>query len=158
MLANELYEHDFFAWTQAQAAALRRMAEARINSELDLAHLALEVEDLGIAQRRGVRSQTRRVIEHLLMLQISPAECPRAGWERTLIEARAQIADTLTPTLRGDLEQQLDELYQLARRSAAAALRARGEQDAAAALPPQCPYALEQILDQDWFPAKPTNG
>lgn len=158
MLADELYEHDFFAWTQAQAAALRRMAEARINSELDLAHLAEEVEDLGIAQRRGVRSQTRRVIEHLLKWQLSPADRPRPGWERTLIEARAQIADTLTPMLRRDVEQRLDELYQLARRSAAAALRARGERDAASGLPTQCPYSLEQILDQDWYPTRPASG
>jgi hypothetical protein len=35
------------AWTKQQAAELRRLAAARVNSTLDLAHLAEEVESLG---------------------------------------------------------------------------------------------------------------
>jgi hypothetical protein len=33
-----LYERDFFAWTQDQAAAVRRARQERINAPIDWAH------------------------------------------------------------------------------------------------------------------------
>ena len=56
---TELYERDYHAWTQAQAAALRRMVRERIETVLDLAHLAEEVEDLGRSER-ATRCAARR--------------------------------------------------------------------------------------------------
>ena len=47
MRAEQLYESDFYAWTQAQARELRRFARTRPNVPLDLAHLAEEIRDLG---------------------------------------------------------------------------------------------------------------
>ena len=71
--AAELYEEDFYAWTRDQAAALRRMAKDRWNGPLDLEHLAEEIEDVGSERRDAVRSQVRRIIEHLLKLEHSRA-------------------------------------------------------------------------------------
>ena len=65
-VATDLYETDFVAWTREQAAELRRLRDARINSRLDLEQLAEEIEDLGKEQRAAVRSQVQRIIEHLL--------------------------------------------------------------------------------------------
>ena len=62
--AIELYEDDFFAWTQLQAKELRRFARTRPNLPLDLAHIAEEIADLGKSQRRFLRSWTRRIVEH----------------------------------------------------------------------------------------------
>ena len=64
--AEDLYEHDFFAWTQVQARELRRFARKRPNVPLDLRHLADEVADLGKEQRNALRSWAVRIIEHLL--------------------------------------------------------------------------------------------
>ena len=72
-LPAELYEQDFYAWTQAQARELRRFADTRPNLPLDLPHLAEEIADLGKEQRNSLRSWTTRVIEHLLLLEHSPA-------------------------------------------------------------------------------------
>ena len=47
---------DFYAWTQAQAKELRRFARTRPNLPLDLAHLAEEIEDLGMSERECGRS------------------------------------------------------------------------------------------------------
>jgi Domain of unknown function DUF29 len=75
--APDLYEDDFFAWTQLQAKELRRFARTRPNLPLDLAHIAEEVADLGKSQRDSLRSWARRVIEHLLLIEYLPAEGPR---------------------------------------------------------------------------------
>ena len=56
----ELYERDFYAWTQAQARGLRRFAATRPNLPLDLPHLAEEIADLGKERRDALRSRFRR--------------------------------------------------------------------------------------------------
>jgi hypothetical protein len=73
VLERSLYRTDYYAWTKQQAAELRRLAAARVNSTLDLPHLAEEVESLGTSQLSGVKSQMRRVMEYLLKLEYSPA-------------------------------------------------------------------------------------
>lgn len=148
----ELYDTDHYVWALAQASTLRRLSAARSNVPLDLDHLAEEMDALARSDRNAVRSQIRRILEHLLKLQHSPAEQPRAGWRRSIIEARQQLRDELTPTLRNDAEQQLDQLYEDARSLAEDALVQHGEQHAVATLPASCPYSLEQILTPGWFP------
>ena len=141
VLERSLYKTDYYAWTKQQATELRRLAAARAHSTLDLANLAEEVESLGTSQLSGVKSQMRRVMEHLVKLEYSPGVEPRAGWRQTIIEARDEIADDLTATLRRDAEAALDLLYQQSRRRARAALAEQGEPEAARALPRPAPTA-----------------
>jgi hypothetical protein len=145
--ATNLYEADFYDWALAQADLLR----ARRFEDLDLEHLIEEVEDLGGALKRTVRSRVRTITAHLLKLRHSPASEPRAGWRQTVVSQRNDLADELTPTLRRDLAAAWGELYERARREAEIALRDRGEETAADALPPVCPYTLDQITG-DWWP------
>ena len=130
VLERSLYQTDYYAWTKQQAAELRRLAAARVNSTLDLANLAEEVESLGRSDLATIRSQMRRIIEHLLKLEHSPAVEPRFGWRESVIEARDVIPDVITATLRRDVEAELAKAYQQGRRRAEAALmrarRARG--------------------------------
>jgi DNA-binding PucR family transcriptional regulator len=149
---ERLYETDFLAWTQQQARALRELKSSRLNLPLDLDHLAEEVEDLGLREKREVRSQARRVIEHLLKLEYSAVVQPRAGWAGTILDARGILQDAVTEALRQDLEEQLDRQYLAARRKAALGLRSHGEPEAAAALPDSCPYRLDDILTDEWYP------
>jgi Domain of unknown function DUF29 len=150
---EQLYEDDFYAWTREQTRALRRLAESRPNVGLDLEHLIEEVADLGTSQRDAVRSQVRRIIEHCLKLEYSPARDPRVGWHETIIDARTQLEDKLTPTLRRGLSRRLPRLYAQARRDTGAAMRLYREPEAADALPVQCPYRLADLLRHDWHPA-----
>jgi hypothetical protein len=142
-----LYEADFYDWALAQADLLR----ARRFEDLDLEHLIEEVEDLGGALKRTVRSRVRTIIAHLLKLQHSPAAEPRAGWRQTVVSQRNDLADELTPTLRHEVAAAAEGIYERARQEAEIALRDHGEDAAADALPASCPYTLDQVTG-DWWP------
>lgn len=144
---SDLYEQDFYAWAREQATLLR----AGRFEELDLAHLTQEVDDLGEALYRSVRSRIRTIIEHLLKLQHSPAAEPRGLWLDTVHTQRADLEDDLTASLRRRLRSELPKQYVRARAAAARSLRRYGETAAANALPETCPYTLDQIAG-DWLP------
>jgi hypothetical protein len=144
------YEDDFYAWTQYQAEVLRSLRTT--DNRLDRENLAEEVEDLGKSERNRVRNQIVRIIEHLLKLEHSPAAEPRLDWEASIIEARQALADSITANLRKDAEASLPVLYARARQRANVGLRKFGENQAAAGLPAECPYSLEQICADEWYP------
>jgi len=147
------YDDDFYAWTQHQGMVLRTMAVA--DNRFDCDNVAEEIEDLGRSERDAVRSQIRRIIEHLLKLAYSPAPQPRFDWMASIAEARATLGDKISPTLRLDAEAMLAELYRDGRRQAELSLRAYGEHQAAEALPQSSPYSLDDIFREDWYPDGP---
>jgi hypothetical protein len=144
------YEDDFYAWTQHQAEVVRTMPVS--DNRFDREHVAEEIEDLGKSERDAIRSQIRRIIEHFLKLAYSPAQAPRFDWMHSISDARAAMEDKMSPTLRHDVEATLDRLYSGACRSAALALRTYGEEEAARGFPEKCPYSLDEICQQDWYP------
>jgi Domain of unknown function DUF29 len=145
--AKDLYDQDFYVWAGSQAQLLR---ERRFH-ELDLENLIEEVDDLGGALKRSVRSRARTIMEHLLKLQHSPAQEPRLGWRETIRTQRSELLGDLTPSLRRTLAEELSDLYDRARHDAEGSLRDHGEHAAADALPNACPYTPYQITD-DWLP------
>lgn len=149
--ADLLYDDDFFAWTQLQAKELRRFARTRPNLPLDLPHLAEEIADLGKERRDALRSWTARIIEHLLLLEHSPASDPRRGWIDEVVNFRSEIERRRSATLHRDLNRRLPQLYLEARRSLARKLERYGEAHLVARLPETCPYGLDQVLG-DWWP------
>jgi hypothetical protein len=120
---------------------------------LDFPHLIEEVADLGTSQRDAVRSPLRRIIEHCLKLELSRAVDPRVGWYDSIIDARTEIDDKLSPSLRRDLAEQLPRLWKQARTKADNGLRRFGLPGAADLLPADCPYALDDLLTDGWYPA-----
>ena len=149
---RHLHDEDFYAWTQAQAAALRRLAETRPNVPLDLDMIADEIEDLGMSEHIAVFSFARLIMQHLLLAAYSRgAELQRRHWLDEIDELRSQIEEKLTPSIRPDLKADLHAVYARARRNVARKMRRYGEDAAAAALPAACPYTLDQILG-DWEP------
>jgi Domain of unknown function DUF29 len=145
--AKNLYEEDFFVWSQKQAALLR---ERRFD-ELDMANLIEEVEDLGGALRRSTRLHVMMIVEHLLKLQHWPQCERRLAWREAVRGERSELEVELTPSLRHELPDRLPELYARAKHDAEGSLCDHGEQGAADALPTMCPYTLDQITG-DWLP------
>ena len=144
------YDDDFYAWTQYQAEVLRTLRTR--DNRFDREHLAEEVEDLGNSYRDAVRSQVRRILLHSLKLGYSPARDPRSDWMDSIDDARAEIEDKLTPSLRRDIEETLPRLYANARKRAGRDLETHGEHGAIGSLPTDCPYTIDQILAEDWYP------
>lgn len=150
---GRLYDTDWYAWTQEQASALRRMAETRVNSELDLEHLAEEVELLGGSEINALESALARVIEHLLKLEHSPAEGPRRKWRLSVVEHRNRAKRSIrnSGTLRRQLPDLLPNAWNDARELAVESLKAY-DGVPADGIPAECPYSLDQIIDSAFFP------
>ena len=149
---SELYDRDFFLWTQEQATALRAVKDS--NLPLDWDNLAEEIESLGKSDRRELRSQIRRIMRHLLKLEISPALDPRGGWCSTIADSRSEIEDVLqdSPSLRREVDRMIAEELNTAAKFAAADLRQHSEQaDAVWARLEKGGFTAEQVLG-DWFP------
>ena len=149
---DDLYRSDYYAWSRQQAAELRRLRAEWVITRLDLENLAEEVESLGRSDLRRVKSQLRRIMEHLLKLHHSPAAEPRDGWLQSILEARQDIDDYPTPAMRPEIEADLDRDYAKARARAVLALQRHGEVEAAAELPVEPPYRLAELLDSEWWP------
>jgi len=138
------YDTDFYAWAQQQAAALR----AKDWAALDLEHLAEEVEDLRKTERKAVRSQLRRLTSHLLKWAYQPTRRGES-WQTTILDARRLVADGLEEN--GSLTRELPALfawaYPRARREAA-----KDTGLPLAMFPEACPWSIEQVLDEDFWP------
>ncbi len=143
----DIYSRDFYVWTERQAALLR----AQRFEQLDLDNLIEEVEALGRAELNAVLSNAGVIVEHLLKLEHSRAQDPRAGWRATIREHRRHLRRELTPRFRRMLQDELPGLYPEIRDDTAALLRDYGEHDATDTLPEACPYALDRITG-DWLP------
>ena len=150
------YSGDFYAWALHQAALLRQIRQWQPHVPLDIEHLIEEVEDLASNSRAAVRSQVRRLFEHFLKLEFSPATVPRRQWEESVHNARVELDERLTATLEQAIQGELPEIYEKARRYTARDLRRYGEVNAAERIPTSRPYTWEQLRDEDWYPeAKP---
>jgi Domain of unknown function DUF29 len=151
MAATEsLYDEDFYAWTQRQAELLRRLPP--LGNELDLEHIAEEIEDLGRSDLRAAQSLCEHIIEHLLKLEYSGLEDPADHWRDEIVEWRLQLDKILTRSIVAKLD--LPGCYRPALR-----LVRRLERDVPgliSRLPAECPYTFEQIVGasgEDWFPS-----
>ncbi|CAO3350994.1 DUF29 domain-containing protein [Azospirillum melinis] len=145
------YDTDFLAWTEEQARLLREAARERINTPIDWENVAEEIESMGRSELRAVESALVRVIEHLLKLEYSPAADPRGDWKVSVLEHRDRVARDLSasPSLRGRID--TADIHKTGRKIAALGLERDGMQ--LSDLPIDCPYSLDQLLDEDWWPA-----
>ncbi len=138
------YDQDFSRWVQETAQLLR---EKRW-SELDLEHLIEEVEDLGKSERRALSSQLERVLIHLLKWHYQP-ERRSDSWLDSINDGRVQILKIIkdNPSLNDFPGSRLEEDYTDARRYAA-----KQTGLPLATFPMDCPFAIGQILDDEWLP------
>lgn len=150
--AKNGYWEDFYAWTQDQAAKLRAAAASGSNLPVDWENLAEEIESVGRSDFRALESCLAVVIEHLLKLEYSPADQPRAGWTRSVRHGRRSVEKLLrdSPSLRRRLDEALDEAWSAAVDGAYQGLLT--DQVPADTLPETCPYTVEQAVGPDWLP------
>jgi hypothetical protein len=143
--AAELYDEDFYAWTQQQAQALRTHFKG--DNRLDVEHLAEEVEDLGKSDLHAVESFIEHIIAHLLNLDYSGQAAPRAHWRAEIMNFRQNIERKISPSIRR-IGRELDDLYRRARQTAAVGALVH-EPDLIRRLPKVCPYDWDTIWHRD---------
>ncbi len=146
----DLYQRDFYTWTRRQAEALRRAAEARVNTPeaLDWANVAEEIESRGREQAAKLRSSYRVLLMHLLKWQFQPNLQSR-GWRATIARERGDAVEHLmeNPGLKPRQEELFAAAYRRVRKEAAVEtgllLKTFFE---------TCPFTIEQALDDDFWP------
>jgi hypothetical protein len=144
--ADTSYEHDFYAWSFEQARALR----ARRTAALDWRNLAEEVESLGRSIRHAVRSKLTIIVSHLLKLKYQPKK-GSSSWLASITTQRADIQALLdeSPSLRDQVPEILAETYRTASR--VASFEMGWSKREKRMLPDECPFTVEQVLDEEFF-------
>ena len=140
-----LYDHDFYAWTQRTARLLRAGRFERI----DVENVAVEIEDMGKRDLKELHSRMEVLLMHLLKWRLQPRKQTRS-WQTTILTQRLAIGYLVrqSPSLRPKLFSELSDVYRSAVKLAITETGLRPDR-----FPAQCPFTIEQILDEDFLPA-----
>ncbi len=140
------YDKDVILWSEEQARLLR----ARRFAEVDIEHLADEIEDVGKSEKRELASRMAVLLAHLLKWS-RQSENRTPSWRSTIIIQRKRMALAIkeTPSLKAVMRDQdwqaavwLDALAQACKETGLA------EED----LPEICPWMIDQVVDPEFWP------
>jgi hypothetical protein len=148
-----LYDEDIYAWAQQQAEALRRLAETGrdLPNELDLEHVAEEIEDVGKSELHRTISLLTQALVHVIKAHADPASQARGHWLGEVLRFQMDAHRSFSPSMRRLID--LEDLWQGARRVAEAKLYAFGI-EAMPPLPKKCPFTLDELLADDFDPKR----
>lgn len=144
---SELYDTDFYLWTQTTAKLLKERKLDRVDFE----NLIEEIESMGRRDKKELKSRLTTLIEHLLKITYWQSEKANnaRGWRQTIVEQRRQIQYLLedSPSLRGLLAEIWIECYVNARKDALNKYELEAE-----IFPSEPVFSLEDILNEDYIP------
>jgi len=146
-MLNNLYNIDFYAWTQQQAKLLRD----RKWHELDLPNLIEEIESSGKQQRQELRNRLSVLIGNLLKWEYQPQQRSRS-WLATIRVQRREAQALLqeNPSLKSYLQEATSIAYQNGKDLAVGETNLPDK-----TFPVNCTYTLEEILSDSFFPGEP---
>jgi hypothetical protein len=142
--ALNLYDQDFYAWTQEQA----KLIKEKSFDKLDLTHLFEEVEDMGNRHADEIDSRLQILLMHLLKWKYQPNLQSRS-WQLTIKEQRLSLERRLKkmPSLKSKLPEIFNDSY------APALLNAEKETGLSeSAFPTNCEWTIDQVLDNNFYP------
>jgi hypothetical protein len=135
-----LYEADETAWLESMAELIR---EGR-TQDLDYAHLQDYLTDMAKRDKREVQSRLVTLLAHLLKWSHQPT-IRTGSWHATILAQRCELEDLLES---GVLCRHAAEVLSMAyRRALQQATIETGIP--VNSFPAECPYSLQQILNQD---------
>jgi hypothetical protein len=148
MPTSRLYDDDFYAWANEQAALLRdgKLAQA------DLEHIAQEIESMGKTEKRELSSRLKILILHLLKWRFQPLK-RSASWNVSITVQRHELVDHLddNPSLKPLIADMVARAY------GDAVLRATLETSLPkSAFPDSCPWTFEEMIAEDFWPEEPS--
>jgi len=138
------YNKDFYAWAIHNAQLLR----AGKLSEVDIEHIAEEIESMGKSERRELINRLAILLAHLLKWKFQPIRQSKS-WELTIKEQRFELIDLLdeSPSLKHELGKQLAHAYQ---KALMIAEKETGLDQKM--FPKDCPFSLKKSLEKNFFP------
>jgi hypothetical protein len=138
------YEKDFYAWALHNAELIRQGKFG----EVDIKHVAGEIESMGKSERRKLINRLAVLIAHLLKWQFQLIRRSKS-WMITIKNQRFEINDLLkeSPSLRHEFQQRLSHAYEKAILIASeqTAIEEQG-------FPKHCPFSFAQCLNFDFLP------
>lgn len=141
---KNLYESDFYAWTKEQAELLKN----KTWEQIDLPNLIEEIESLGRQERQELRNRLGVLLGHLLKWQYQPSNRGNS-WLSTIREQRREASRVLreNPSLKPYFSEAVCLGYES---GVDLAVRETGiDYDV---FPAECPYSVEQILEETFLP------
>lgn len=144
-IQNE-YEKDFYAWALHNAQLLR---EGKL-SEVDIEHIAEEIESMGKSERRELINRLAVLIAHLLKWQFQQ-ERRSNSWKYTIEEQRDEVLELIeeSPSLKHEIQEKLNRAYRKAILWAATEMGVNKS-----IFKDECPFSLEKVLNKDFYPEK----
>ena len=143
-MSVSLYEQDFYAWANEQAALLR----VGNLSAADIEHIAEEIESMGKTEKRELVNRLAVLLQHLLKWQFQP-ERRGSSWEATITVQRRDLIRHLrdNPSLKAKLDEAIEDAY-----GDAALLGVAETNLPKSTFPAVCPWPWAQIIDQEFWP------
>lgn len=138
------YQTDYYGWTVEQAGLLK----SGNWQDVDIANLIEEVESMGRSEKRSLESRLIVLLTHLLKWQYQPVRRGKS-WELTIKGQRVNCLDVLddNPSLKSKLDELFAKSYYRAKLEAA---KETGlDEDF---FPETCPYTLNQVFDNTYYP------
>jgi hypothetical protein len=145
--SDSLYERDFHAWLNDQAAKLRE----RSHNDIDWDNLAEEVESVGRSQKREIRDRLASLIRHLLKWQFQPGHRAES-WRIAIGEQRTFLGGLieLSPSLSGFVSEAFPGEYRYGRQLALNDIGVRED-----VIPETPPFDLDQAMNDRYLPGEP---
>jgi hypothetical protein len=141
---RELYELDSLAWYETTLAQIKNN---QLN-ELDLESLGEVLENLVRDTKRSGESYLRQVKIHLLLIEYWQSESlNRRHWAAEIVNFRSELETDMTTNLKKHLDLVKENIYQKALKYVTKKTELNKT-----LFPIQCPYSLEELLNDDWFP------
>ncbi|QFY90616.1 DUF29 domain-containing protein [Magnetovirga frankeli] len=139
------YESDVVAWANEQA----RLIRAGRFDQLDIEHIAEEIEDVGKSEQWELASRMAVLLAHLLKWEYQPAR-RGASWEITIRSHRKEVAYILyeSPSLKGKLVEPrwLEMVW-------AKAINQANAETGLTNFPDECPWSInDEVLKEAWLP------
>ena len=139
-----LYERDILVWSQHQADLLRRPGRGERVNDVDWAHVAEEIEYLGLSELHSVESCLIPIMAHVLKIQASPDDTAVNHWKTEIAAFQDNAQLRFTPSMRQRID--LPMLYDKAIRR----LRiADSGNKIPRPWPAANPFTLDQLLNAD---------
>ncbi len=138
---SALYERDFYAWANQQAALLR----AGELGAAEIANIAEEIESMGRSERNQLTNRLAVLLAHLLKWQYQPG-LRGNSWRLTIREQRRRASRVLAqnPSLNADLSTILAEAY-----GDALLIAERETGLPEDTFPAACPWTFDQAMTEE---------